>query len=212
MALGLGYLAIVALYVPMGAPPHGAETKLAYMAGHTAAWWWILGLSVLTDFLFVPLALALYLALRSVSRTAMLLAAACVLLFVFLDLALTWTNYAVLIPLSGEYAAAASGAAKEAVVRRAEYPAAVVESMLLFVYNTLTLAVGILLTGVVMRKGGAFSRATAWVGVATGALGIVSVAGPVVASGLSAAIVVTSMLTMVWVGMAGWELWRMGRG
>ena len=40
----------------------------------------------------------------------MLLATACVGLFTVLDLAITWTNYASLITLSGNYAAAANDA------------------------------------------------------------------------------------------------------
>ena len=96
LLLGLGYIVIIVLYVPLGAPSSGAEARLAQVAANTSAWWGILGLSVLTDFLFLPLALALYFALKGINRTLMLLATICVALFVFLDLALTWTNYAAL--------------------------------------------------------------------------------------------------------------------
>jgi hypothetical protein len=64
IALGIAYIVIIGLYVPVGAPLKGAEARLAYMAGHTTIWWAIVGLSVLTDFLFVPVALALYQALK----------------------------------------------------------------------------------------------------------------------------------------------------
>lgn len=205
LAIGVGYVAIIGLYVPMGAPPHGAEARLAYIAGHTNAWWAILWLSVLTDLLFLPLALALYEALHAVHRHAMMLAAIAMALFVVLDLALTWTNYAVLIELSGRYADAGT---RSTVVAMAAYPAQVVESNLLFVYNTLTLAVGILIAGAVMLRG-VFCNAVAWVGVATGVLGIISVVGPVFAPALSAAVVVTSTLTTVWTLMIGVRLLRL---
>lgn len=81
-------------------------------------------------------------------------------LFVVLDLAVTWTNYAVLISLGSEYAQAVDDAGQAAVVAAATYPSAVLESGLLFVYNTLVLAVGILITGFVMLKG-VFGRPTA---------------------------------------------------
>ncbi len=209
LALGIGYIGIVALYVPMGAPPHGAEARLAFMAGNTTAWWAILGLSVLTDILFLPLAMSLYVALKQFNRNAMLLAAACVALFVVLDLAITWTNYAALITLSGQYALAAGEAQRAAVIAAAEYPSVVVESNLLFIYNTLVLAVGILIAGFVMRKG-AFSKSTAYLGVAIGILGIVSVVGPVVVSALSVTIVVTSALTTVWLLLVGYRLCKFG--
>jgi hypothetical protein len=92
LALGIAYIVIIALYVPIGAPPSGTEARLAYLAGNRTVWWAILGLSVLTDFLFVPVALSLYVALKGFNRNAMLLATACVALFIVLDLAITWTN------------------------------------------------------------------------------------------------------------------------
>lgn len=210
VALGIGYIGIIGLYVPIGAPPSGVEARLAYLAGNTAAWWAILGLSVFTDFLFVPLALSLYTALKGFNKSAMLLATSCVALFVFLDLALTWTNYAALINFSGRYAAAANAAEKAAIVGFANYPAAVLESGLLFVYNSLVLAVGILLTGLVMLRG-VFNRSTAYLGLLTGTLGIVSVAGSFFGNALSAGIIVTSLLMTVWVLIVGYRLCKLGR-
>jgi hypothetical protein len=210
LAIAIGYVVIVALYVPMGAPPHGAEARLAYMAGSGAAWWAILGLSVLTDFLFLPLAMSLYAALKQFNRNAMLLAAVCVALFVVLDLAVTWTNYAALVTLSGNYAHAADQAQRAAVVAAAEYPSVVVESNLLFFYNTLTLSLGILIIGCVMRKG-VFSKGTAYLGIATGALGVVAVVGPLLVSALRATIIVASVLTTVWLLPVAYRLYRLER-
>jgi hypothetical protein len=210
LVLGLAYIVIIGLFVPIGAAPNGAEARLAYLAGNTRTWWAILGLSVLTDFLFVPVGLALYLALRGLDKGAMLLATACLGLFVVLDLAITWTNYEALIALSGRYAAAANAAQKAAAVAAAVYPSAVLESRLLFVYNSLTLAVAILLTGFVMLKG-IFRRSTAYLGIATGLLGIISVAGSFLVSAMSVAIVVTSLLTTVWVVVVGYRLCGLAR-
>ena len=210
LILGLAYFAIIALYVPMGGPPSGAEPRLAYLAGNTTAWWAILGLSVLTDFLFVPIAVSLYVALKGFNRNAMVLATACVALFIFLDLALTWPNYGALITFSGMYSKAANEAQRAAVVTVANYPSAVLESGLLFVYNSLTLAIGILITGWVMLQG-VFSKSAAYLGVLTGILGVVSVAGSFFGNALDAGIIVTSMLTTVWVMFVGFRLCVLGR-
>ena len=211
LVLGIGYIIIIALYVPMGAPPSGAEARLAYIAGNTRAWWAILGLSVLTDFLFVPVALSLYLALKGINRDAMLVATACVGLFIVLDLPLTWTNYDVLITLSGRYAAATSDAQRAVFVAAANYPSIVTDSGLLFVYNTLTLSVGILLTGLVMLKG-IFSKSTAYLAVATGIFGVAAVASSFFASSVSSvSIILASILTTVWALFAGYRLYRLGR-
>ena len=210
LALGVAYIVIIALYVPMGAPPSGAEARLAYIAGNTTLWWAILGLSVLTDFLFVPVTLALYTALKRVNWSAMLLAAACLGLFVALDLALTWPNYGSLITLSGGYAAAASDAQRAVFVAAADYPSAVLESSLLGVYIILIPGLGILITGLVMLKG-IFSRSTAYLGIATGIFAIIAIAGPFFVSFLGAAVIIASLLTTVWVLFAGYRLYKLGQ-
>ena len=211
IAFGIAYVVIIALYVPMGARPSGAEAWLTYIARNTTAWRAILGLSVITDFLLVPIALSLYVTLKGINKHAMLLAAAFIGLFVVLDLALTWTNYASLIALSGSYAAAANDVQRTAIVAAANYPSLVVVSNLLFVYNSLTLAVGILMTGIVMLKG-IFSHSTAYLGLATGALGIVSVASsPFAGSVSSVSIILASALTTVWFLFVGYRLFRLGQ-
>jgi hypothetical protein len=210
LALAVSYVVIIALYVPMGAPPSGPEARLAYVAGNITAWWAILWLSVLTDLLFVPVALSLYAVLKEVNRHAMLFATVCVALFVVLDLAITWTNYAALIALSSKYTIAASEAERAAVITAAIYPSAVLESRVLFVYNTLVLAVGILVTGIVMVKG-VFSRSAAYLGLATGILGIISVIGSFFVSALSVTIILTSVLTTVWLWIVGYRLYGLGR-
>lgn len=114
LVLGIAYLITIPLYAHVGAPPSGGEAWLKYLAEKTTKWWTILGLSVFTDLLSVPVALALYLALQGVTRSAMLVATAFVGLFIVLDLAVTWTNYASLLTLSGNYAAATNDAQRVA--------------------------------------------------------------------------------------------------
>jgi hypothetical protein len=210
LVLGIAYIITIALYVPVGAPPSGAEARLTYLAGNTTVWWAILGLSVLTDFLFVPVALSLYLALKGINRNAMLVATACVGLFIVLDLAVTWTNYASLITLSGNYAAATNDTQRAVFVAAANYPSAVLESSLLGVYAILVPSFGYLMTGLVMLKG-IFSKSTAYLGLVSGILGIVSVAGPFFASSLSVTIIIASVITTVWVLFVGYRLYRLGQ-
>jgi len=84
LILAIAYIITIPLYVYVGAPPSGGEARLKYLALNTTVWWAILGLSVLTDFLFVPVALSLYLALKGVNRNTMLVATAFVGLFIVL--------------------------------------------------------------------------------------------------------------------------------
>jgi hypothetical protein len=211
-ALGFGcaYIAIIALFIPLGTPPSGTEAWLAYMAKHTSAWWAILGLSVLTDFLLVPISLSLYVALKAAGKNMLLLSIAFIGLFVILDLTLTWTNYAALISLSTNYAIATNDTQQSVSVMAASYPVAVVESDLLDFYNTVTLSIGILCAGLVMRKA-TFSKSTSYLGLATGILGIIAVVGPYVVDGLGGAIIIASLLTLVWGLFVGYDLYRLSK-
>lgn len=209
LLLGLAYIATIPLYASVGAPPSGGEARLHYLVGKTTVWWAILGLSVLTDVLFVPVALALYLALKGVNRNAMLIATAFVGLFVVLDLAVTWPNYAALISLSGNYAAATTAAERAIYVAAANYASAVLTSSLEAIYSILVLSLGILLVGLVMLKG-IFGKSTAYVGVLTGILGIVAAVGPFFVSALSVTIIMTAVLTTAWVLLVGFRLYRLG--
>jgi hypothetical protein len=208
LLFGLAYIVIIALYVPVGAPPSGGEGRLEYHAGNTTVWWAILSLSVLTDFLLIPVALSLYLALKGINRDAMLLATAFIGLFVVLDLAVTWPNYASLIALGDDYAAA-SDAQREAYVAAANYASAVLESTLAGVYNIVTLSLGILIAAFVILRS-SFGKGSAYLRLLTGILGIVSVVGPVLAGALGATIIVASVLTTVWVLLVGYRLYRIG--
>ncbi len=58
---------------------------------------------------------------------------------------------------------------------------------------------------------GIFSKSTAYVGVVTGILGIISVAGPIFVSALSVTIIITSALTIVWVLLVGYKLIGLGK-
>ncbi len=211
MVLGVSYVVIIVAYVLAGAPPNEVEPWLKYLSERTTAWWTILGLSVLTDFLFVPVAISLFLALKNVNRNAMLAGAGLLIAFAFLDLAVTWPNYASLIRLSGQYTSATNDALRtHVIVTAAQYPAAVLSSSLTGMYAILIPSLGNLIVGLVMLKGD-FSKLTAYLAVTSGILGVVAIVGAHLARVLGLAIVIGSVLTTVWVFMAGYRLYRLGR-
>ena len=117
LLLAAGYLATIPLFAAVGAPPSGAQARLEYHAT-TRTLVGIVALSVLTDLLLLPVAISLYAALRRSSQPAMLLATAFTLLFVVLDLAVTWPAYASLITLGQQYAGVDGRPARPARGRR----------------------------------------------------------------------------------------------
>ena len=66
------------------------------------------------------------------------------------------------------------------------------------------------MTGFVMLKG-IFNKSTAYLGLVTGILGIISVAGSLFGPSLSITIIIASILTTVWALFAGYRLYRLGR-
>jgi hypothetical protein len=204
LMLGLGYLAIFPLYAQVGAPPTAAdgEVWLTYLAGKTGTWWTILALSVVTDILFLPVGLALYLVLKRLHSGVMLVATALIGLFVALDLAVTWTHYASLLSLSASYSSATAGDQRSAYVAAASYASAMLTSRLLVVYAIVILSSAFLMIGTVMLKG-VFSKPTAYLGMATGILGIVAIGG------FGVAIILNAMCATLWILLVGYRLCRL---
>jgi hypothetical protein len=202
--LGIAYIIIIPLYAHVGAPPIGGEAWFEYLRGKTTIWWTILGLSVFTDFLFVPVALALYLALKDTNRNAMLLATAFVGLFVVLDLAVTWSNYASMLILYSDYSRATNDIQRAAYLPAANYASAILASPLAIVYAIVTLSFGILVTGLVMLRG-VFNRITAYLGVATGILGVLSIGG------FSLTIIMNALFATAWILFVGYRLYRLAQ-
>ena len=201
LLLATGYVVIIGLYAMTGAPPPGAEAWVEYLPGKTATWWAILGVSVFTDLLYLPVALGLYLALRKVNEYAMVMATAFVGLFVVLDLAITWPNYASILVIFRDYAATTDTVRRAADVAALNYPCAVLASPLEVVYAIVTLSLGILVAGLVMLRS-RFHPATAWLGLATGLLGILSL------TRLSFAVLGNALCATAWLFLVGYTLSR----
>jgi len=203
LAVGVGYILIIPVFATVGAQPTGdGEAWLKYMSGHTAQWWVILALSVVTDVLYIPAGLGLYTVLRGINQSAMLIALTLLALFVALDLALTWPAYAALIGLSGDYASTSDAARRAALSAAADYPAALLASRLFAVYTIVTPGVGIGIIGGVMLRG-IFDRATAYLGLATAVFALASL------SGVAATAIAAALLTTAWMLLAGYRMVRL---
>jgi hypothetical protein len=134
LLLAIGYLAIIPLFVRVGAPPTTGEEWFHYLPGKTMEWWLIIWLSVITDLLYPPVAWALWIALSKVGRKRMLASVFCLNLFVVLDLAVTWTHHASLLALFQSYSSAADDARRAACVAAADYAASIYATPLLSFY------------------------------------------------------------------------------
>ncbi len=202
--IALGYVAIIPLFARVGGPPSGGEAFFKYLPGKTAIWWLILWISVFTDLLYIPFALALYMALKSVSKYLMALAAIFMGMFVVLDLAITWGHYASILTLFRSYSAAADGPHRAAYLAAAEYAAAVLATPMETVCAIVIPSTGVLLAGFVLLKS-QFGKTAAYLGMVTGLLGILSLTRwfPVIMG--------NALFATVWFFMVGYKLIRQAR-
>jgi hypothetical protein len=108
-----------------------------------------------------------------------------------------------MIRLSEEYANATTDAGRAAFVAGAELLIALIDAQAAIgVLQTLS----ILLISVLMLRG-VFARSLAWLGVATGAIGIAS---EVLRPLLGAAYAIYGVLIMIWLIWLAWALWKLG--
>jgi len=209
-AVVAGYLATFPLYAWVGAPPStGVVDQLDYFGAHAQGWWIIASLMVITDLLLLPLFLALYQALKGIGRHLVLLAFACIALFVAFDVAVTWTAHAVLIASGTQYAAATSAAAKTALVAGAAYPSAVLDSPVAGFGAIVMPSLAILLTGLAMLRG-VFGKPAAYLALAAGMTAFAFM-GSYAFDSLSPLKIVNALLVTAWYVVAGVGLYRMGR-
>jgi hypothetical protein len=202
---GAIYIVAAILIFTTPTPPlaGGAET-LTFIAAHRSLYilkqilW--LAPSVLAMLVF----LALYPALERVNKSYAAIGA--VLGISAWALSLAWPTTGegapTLVYLSDQYAAAASSAERTAYATAAE---------VLVATEATPAAIGVLQTisvlvvSLVMLRG-VFPKSVAYLGVATGALGIVSEA---LVSILGIAYVIYGVLIMVWFLVIGWQLFRL---
>lgn len=207
--LVVGYLLTFPIYAWVGdAPSSNVEAQLAYFAEHSAGWWAILGLMVVTDLLYIPIFLTLYQALKEVNQGAMIMAGAMMGLFVTLDLSLTWTSYSSLIISGGLYASAVTEAQKAALVASAGHPSTMLDSPILGTYAILIPSLGFLIFGLVMRKGNLGKTAT-YLALIVGITGIIFM-GSYFVEALAVFRIVNALLATAWFIVTGWKFYRLG--
>ena len=211
VVLAVGYLAAIPIYAFVGdQPAAGVEAQLAYFADNAAGWWSIVVLMVATDLLYVPVYLGLYAALQHLDRWLVAIGVVfAAVLFVVLDLAVTWTGYSTMIIVGGDYVAATSPAQQASLVAAAAYPAAILRSPILGTYAIVIPALGAFFVGIVMLKG-VFSRLTAYLALGLGVVGILYI-GSFFIEGLAALRYATGLLAVPFYLLAGVRLYRLGR-
>lgn len=206
-----GYLLTFPIFGWAGLPPAGGvEEQLAFFGEHAAGWWAIAILMVVTDLLLVPIFVGIYLALKHINKGLILVAFAFkALLFVILDLAVTWTAFSALIIAGSDYVAATSEVERAAQVVAAAYPSAMLANPFFKMYANVIPALGVFFAGVVMLRG-VFSRPTAYLALAMGLVGVLYL-GSFFIDGLAVLAIVNALLATFFYLLVGVRLYKLGR-
>jgi hypothetical protein len=117
---GVAYFIILVVSPMIGAAPGNSENYLNALASHPGLANFMYGVTAIADFVFIPAAFALYLALKGVSKTWMLVAAGIILTYVAIDISTFVSTSTTLIALTQNYAAT-TNATQRAAILGAEY-------------------------------------------------------------------------------------------
>jgi len=203
---GLIYLTEVTLGIFIGSAPADSVQYLQSLAAHPSLARVSYGLYSLTDFLFMPAVLALYLALGRIAKNTMLLATGLMAVFVIVDLTITEANSLAIVTLTQHAATATSETQRAAYMAAANYALATVP--LATFYSWVVSSVGVLIISIVMLKG-VFGKLIAYLGIVVGIVG--TVGGFYV---FLPALLVLASPTLVafglWCVLAGIRLYRLG--
>ncbi len=167
-------------------------------------------LGILLELLLIPGGLAIYLALKDIRKTAILIGVSLWELFVVLDIIRLSVAYSV-ISLSNGYAAATSETQRDAYVAVSNLAFGFSFGVAYTVVDTLFFA-SALVIGLVMLKG-IFSKWIAYLGIATGIVGLVgSPYSPAFfpISSLLVPLLFGYVLSIIWALPLGYKLYKLG--
>jgi len=207
LLVGMLVAAIVLAIATPAPPTAGGTATLDYIAAHRTLYivhqqlWLVPGLFGMVTYL------ALYPALKDLGRSLAALGTAVGGSAWALTLAIptTTTGAPALVFLSDQFTATTDPARRTALAAAAE--TLIAQNRTPVVVGPLT-AVGLLIVSIVMLRG-VFPRAVAYLGIATGVLGVASEALRFVVEGGYG---VYGVLMLVWTGAIGWRLYQLGRG
>lgn len=210
---GIGYIMVAALVLfavaayfiwPYAGGGHTAADIFAALQSDT------LGTLFSLDVLMIVIAvinivptLALYVAIKPVNESYALIAL--VIALVALAILVPTRPLAELVSLSGQYAEATTEAARNHYLAAGEALLAHVEGTGWMVQNLL-LCLSALINSVLMLRSRVFSKTTAWVGIATGILGLGFLI-PVVGALM---LLLNTILSIVWCVLIALALFRLG--
>ena len=203
LIVGVLYIISFVLLIILGPPPSTGE---AYLKSAPPLQTLVL-IWASVDILLIPSVLGLYLALKELNKTHMLIATGLWGVAIPADLA-TLGLFFSLVPLGRAYAAATADAQRAAYVAAADLTVGATNAG--FTLGFFLFGFAILIQSMAMLKG-VFSKATAYLGIVTGILSLVAGVGFATVPALGIFPLIWFILLGIWWLLVGSKLYKLGR-
>jgi len=155
--------------------------------------------------------LALYNLLKNVHKGMILVSGALFTLFVVLELAITWSNYAAIIELINRYGLATTEPQRTLYLSTIEYASSVFQTPVTGFYAIFIPSIAVILASIVMLKSARFGKIASYIGLLSGTINAFSVIGELFSSTLSLLVIPGSVLALIWFFAVGVKFLKFGR-
>lgn len=203
--IAIVYAVISVAFAISGFPlPKEASRWITYLEGKTVIWWWIIWLSIITNILYLPFTLGLYELLKKSYKLQLIIVGLLFSLFVFLELALTWSHYPAIIQLTQKYNLAASDTERTIILSAIESASSSFQTPITSFYTIIIPSLAIILVSYLMFKSKILGRFIPWIGLVSGVCNIISVlSGYFGVIWLGVLVIPASFLSLFWWGGIG---------
>ncbi|MDP1725950.1 MAG: DUF4386 family protein [Bacteroidota bacterium] len=199
IAIAIGYVVITILFVLSGSPlPKDAFSWLTYLNGKSSLWWFIIWFSIITDILYILVAYGLYEFLKKSHKGIMLISLMLFILFVFLELAITWSKYPALLEIVSRYQATENNELRTIYLAAIETLSVEFQTPITAFYCIFIPSIAVILASYVMIKERVGSIAISVIGLISGTCNAISALGRYIFEPLESIVVLGSFLSLFW--------------
>ena len=197
--VAIGYFIISICFSISGFPlPADGESWIKYLDGKIELWTVIIWLSIITDILYIIIALGLLKFYENKYKFWVVLASIFLILFVVLELAGTWSLYPTIIELYKNYTISDSTAKQSLYLGAIEFASTQFQTSANSFYAIVLPSLAVIIYCLVMFISKHFGKLISIIGLISGICNIVSVLGGLVYEPLEKLIIPGSFLALFW--------------
>lgn len=178
--------------------PTQASKWVTYLEGKAIIWWCIIWFSIITNILYLPFTYGLYELLKRKHRVLLMIVGLLFSLFVFLELAITWTNYPTIIELFQKYKLATSETQRQIILSAIEFASSSFQTPITAFYTIVIPSLATILASYLIFKSKEFGKIIPFVGFISGICNIISVWGGYFFEPLEKLVIPGSFLILFW--------------